>query len=533
MPPARHQTAARGAQSPPALIVGGSGSNSGKTVATLALLCALRARGLRIHMAKTGPDYIDTAFHAALSGMPAANLDIWMSRAARPARGQGRPLRRLPAGLQRLVARMCTPGPDGRPPDLLLTEGAMGLYDGGACGEGCTAQLATLLGWPVLLILAARGLGQSVAALAEGFLRHRPRWLAAGQTTGFAGLICTHLGSPRHAAIVREALGPVCANAGVPLLGLLPRAGAPLLPSRHLGLHEARETLPTLDTAALAHWLEAHCDVSGLLKRLGLPSHGERPTPAAEPSPSGASALPPPAFPTGQAAFFPLGPPCNRHRKRYRIGIARDAAFSFCYADLPALLEELGAECVFFSPLADAAPPPCHGLYFPGGYPELHAQGLAVNRPMLAALRQLAEAGLPIYGECGGYIYLMQAIEVEGRSLPMSGLLPLTCRLEQGRAALGYRLAEALPGWPASEPAARPLRVRGHEFHYAALLPASASASCAQLWRLRDSHGTELGPEGCRCGKVAGSWLHLYPEGARRFWRSWLAALPARLPCPR
>lgn len=131
----------------PGLIVGGTGSNAGKTVTTLALLCALQARGLRVHAAKTGPDFIDTAFHAALTGAPAANLDVWMCRASRPNRA-GEPLRRIPQGLARIFARMRAPGMDGRAPDILVVEGAMGLYDGGAGGSGCTAQLAALLGLP-------------------------------------------------------------------------------------------------------------------------------------------------------------------------------------------------------------------------------------------------------------------------------------------------------------------------------------------------------------------------------------------------
>ncbi|MEE0814687.1 MAG: cobyrinate a,c-diamide synthase, partial [Desulfovibrio fairfieldensis] len=174
----------------PGLIVGGTGSNAGKTVTTLALLCALQARGLRVHAAKTGPDFIDTAFHAALTGAPAANLDVWMCRASRPNRA-GEPLRRIPQGLARIFARMRAPGMDGRAPDILVVEGAMGLYDGGAGGSGCTAQLAALLGLPVLLVLNAHGLGQSVAALAEGFLRHRPAWSAGTGQPAFAGMICT------------------------------------------------------------------------------------------------------------------------------------------------------------------------------------------------------------------------------------------------------------------------------------------------------------------------------------------------------
>ncbi|MGE9984771.1 cobyrinate a,c-diamide synthase [Desulfovibrio sp. SGI.169] len=502
----------------PGLVVAGTGSNTGKTVTTLALLCALRARGLRVHAAKSGPDFIDAAFHAALTGAPAANLDVWMCREARACGGEA-PLRRMPGGLARIFARMRRPDADGRPADMLLVEGAMGLYDGGAGGAGCTAQLAALLGLPVLLTLNTHGLGQSVAALAEGFLRHRPAWAVHAGQPAFAGMICTHVGGKKHGEILRQALAPLTAETGVPLLGLLPREGAPQLKSRHLGLVEARESLPGLNREALSAWLEAHCQVTALLRALNAPL-GVVPAQAA---PASVTDAPP-------ARFFTPRVRRLKAARRPRLGVAWDAAFSFCYADLPALLRELGAELHFFSPLRDAAPPACDGLYFPGGYPELHAQALAANTGMRATLRALAKQGLPIYGECGGYIYLMRALRLNGRHYPMSGLLPLTCLMDGQRAALGYRAARALPGWPAVcapglSGSARPLRARGHEFHYGRLEEATLPNGCAPLWQLSDSQGAILGPEGCRLGAAAGSWLHLYPEGARRFWRAWLAGL--------
>ena len=506
----------------PGLIVGGTGSNAGKTVTTLALLCALRVRGLRVHAAKTGPDFIDTAFHAALTGAPAANLDVWMCREARPDSGR-RPLRRVPQGLARVFARMRGPGADGRNADLLLVEGAMGLYDGGAGGAGCTAQLAALLGLPVLLALNVHGLGQSVTALAEGFLRHHPAWTADAGPPSFAGMICTHVGGEKHKEILRQALAPLTAQTGVPLLGLLPRDGAPQLESRHLGLVEARESLPGLDHESLAVWLEAHCDVTALLRTLGAPVGG-----FLAQSPVAAVASAPPT------RFFAPRIRSGTAARRPRLGVAWDAAFSFCYADLPALLRELGAELHFFSPLRDAAPPSgCDGLYFPGGYPELHASALAANTAMRASLRALANQGMPVYGECGGYIYLMRALRLDGRDYPMSDLLPLTCLMGGQRAALGYRAARALSGWPVACAPGLPgtatvLQARGHEFHYGHLEETKLPSGCVPLWQLSDSKGAILGPEGCRLGSVAGSWLHLYPEGSRRVWRAWLAGLSAQ-----
>ena len=506
---------------PPGLVVAATASGAGMTVAAMGLVRALRAAGLDVRAAKTGPDFIDTAGLAVASGAPAANLDAWMCRPG----SRGRP-RVLPAGLGRLRRRLLGPVPEGRPTEasFLVVEGAMGLYDGGPGGAGGAAQLARLLDLPVLLVLDVRGMGQSVAALAEGFLRHSP----PGGAPRFAGLLCAQAGGPGHERLVRRALAPVLRTTGLPLVGVLPRAEAPRLASRHLGLVEAREALAGLDLDALGRWFAAHCDVPGLLRALGLRQPRALPAPERGISPGAetpAAGVTPPA-PDAGAAVFPVRRRAGRNPGRPRVGIARDAAFCFCYADLPALLAELGAEPVFFSPLADAAPPPgCAGLYFPGGYPELHAEALAANAPMLTALRGLARAGLPIYAECGGYIYLMRELEAHGRWYPLTGLLPLACRLGDRLAALGYREATPAPGWlpEGFAPAGRPLTVRGHEFHYSRLIADTLPAGCAPLWHVTDAAGKDRGPEGCRFGSVAGSWLHLYPEGSRRFWKAWLA----------
>ena len=204
--------------------------------------------------------------------------------------------------------------------------------------------------------------------------------------------------------------------------------------------------------------------------------------------------------------------------------MAWDAAFSFCYADLPALWQELGAQVAVFSPLRDSAPPPyCAGLYFPGGYPELHAAALAANTSFRTALTRLADAGLPIYGECGGYIYLMRSLRLSGQDYPMSGLLPQTCTLTDRRAALGYRAAGLADGRPPTQTAAPPLDA-GTRIPLCSGRMAPLPPPAAPLWRLYDSAGGLLREEGCRLGSVAGSWLHCYPEGSRRFWRTWLRA---------
>jgi cobyrinic acid a,c-diamide synthase len=506
--------------------VASNASGAGKTLTTLSLLCALRARGLNAAAAKSGPDYIDAGFHAAVTGTPAFNLDVWMSRAAWPPaprsanreavtetlrHTRARAICKIPGGLARLFSRLCASS------DIILVEGAMGLYDGAADGSGeglaSSAHLAMLLHLPVLLLIHAGGMGQSVGALAEGFLRHRPAWLAhCGKELAFAGLVCTHVGGEKHKAILRAALREIEGETGVPLLGLLPREGAPHLASRHLGLVEAREAAPALNPSALADWMEANCDIGALLARIGF----AKKHPGQKRKTGGAF--------TGSGTGAP-------HAGKIRIGIARDAAFSFCYADLPDLLAELGVRSVFFSPLTDVAPPSCEALYFPGGYPELHARELAANRAMLEALRDVAGQGRPVYGECGGYIYLMRSLRYGGMDYVLGGLLPLACVVGEGRAALGYRGVRALPGWPqrargtGERSGSGGLWARGHEFHYGKLVETGLPAGCVPVWRMYDSAGADLGFEGCRKDGVAGSWVHLYPEGARRFWKTWLRGI--------
>lgn len=428
--------------------------------------------------------------------------------------------------------------------DLLLIEGAMGLYDGGAGGRGSCARMALALDLPILLLLDCQGLGQSVAALAQGYLCHRPPWLKKGQRLNFCGLLLNRVGSARHQEMLASALAPLMRRAQLKFLGFLTREGAPKLSSRHLGLVQAHEADAnnSLAEASLAEWFSAHCDLAALLAALSLPTFPQAgpgrqacldksalclrsPAPLSEPE---ASAIPGEfAQNLAPQACLKQQSPCTSWPARFfrpkrsvraslRIGIANDAAFSFCYADLPALLAEMGAEVCFFSPLCDPAPPPgCAALYFPGGYPEEHLPALSGNQTMLHALRSLASQGMPIYGECGGLLYLLEGFWREERFWPLAGLLPGQASLGPRLAELGLRKAQCLAGWPC----AKPISLRGHLFHYARM---QGQSQAKPLWKLWDSAGLELGLAGLREGNVAASWLHLYPAGSRAFWRAWL-----------
>ncbi|MEG2172124.1 MAG: cobyrinate a,c-diamide synthase [Desulfovibrionaceae bacterium] len=484
---------------PPALMVGGMCSGCGKTTLTLALLAALRARHMVVQACKAGPDFIDPAHHAVFTGRPSYNLDAWMG-------GTDGLERAFAAAIDSLNASpAASPSMIRAPRDiaphlqrLLLVEGVMGLFDGAAPppragnnlgeGEGSSATVARLCALPVLLVVDVRGMAQSAAAVVQGFLRYRP-------DISFVGIVCTHVGGLRHQSILRQAL----AHCDAPLLGLLPRADAPHLPSRHLGLLMPHEL--HLHAAPLAAWLENHMDIDTLLRRLCPlnPSHGQQKT----------ARVNTPAV-TTSLTRAPSSPALPRHKKtRPTIAIAHDAAFCFLYPDFPEVLRQEGANTIFFSPLHDAVLPPCAALYLPGGYPELHAEQLSANTALRAAILAYAQSGGTIYGECGGYMYMMHSITTAAGTWPMTACLPLTCRLETQRAALGYRHAR-----PASAAfwGDDTLCVRTHEYHYARVLP---GPELPPLWQVSDAALRPLPDEGVQLGRLAGSWLHLYPQGAR------------------
>lgn len=526
-----HSSMPSAAQPParmPVLVVAGTHSGCGKTTVTLALMAALTRRGLRVQPMKAGPDYIDPGLHAAVTGRPGWNLDGWMCGAE---------------GVRRSFARAVRAGDphdaSHSAPDIAVIEGVMGLYDGASAdgGQGSTAEVAALLDAPVLLVADVRGMSRSAAALVGGYTRFDP-------ALRFAGVVCNRVGGPGHHDLLCGALAAHCPE--TPLLGLLARDEALGLPSRHLGLAQAHELEWATLTARLADWFEAGLaaagqSLDGLLSHCAAmaPTATETPAPDALHATPEALVTPASASAAAHATHVAEGP-----TRRVRIGIARDAAFSFLYPENLFLLEEAGAEPVFLSPLDDAElPRGLGGLLLPGGYPELHAARLAANAPMLAAVRTLAAQGRPVHGECGGFMYLMRSItDTHGNLHAMTGCLPAACRMDARLRALGYREAQALRASPFG-PAGTVLR--GHEFHYSRLDPASKEVSpgpvAAQsghsghsVWTLRDRNGTPLGTEGLCAGSVSGSYVHLHfgsnPAAARAFVAA--CAAPGDIPCP-
>ncbi len=441
-PPSTAPVATRG------LIIAAPGTRSGKTTLTLGLLRALHRQGLNVAPYKIGPDYIDPKYHEAASGQPCFNLDGWAMR---------------PSLLAHLLTR-------GRGMDLCIAEGVMGLFDGAATtginGNGSTADLARLTGWPVLLVINCAGMGQSVGAVLRGFAAHDSQ-------IRLAGVIANNVASPRHRAVLAEGL----ASTAVPVLGFLPTDAALRLPSRHLGLHQACEHSDLEQLIGHAAELVArHCDLSAILSSAGTSS---LPSSAAATSPT-ATALP------------PLG---------QRIAIARDAAFGFAYNHLLTHWRRQGAEILPFSPLADEAPADdADAIYLPGGYPELHANRLANARHFLGALQEQARRGTLIYGECGGYMVLGEGIEdAAGKRHAMANLLPLQTSFRKRRLHLGYRRLSCPSPFAGLDTTTR---YTAHEFHYATI---TSQGSAPALFIEHDSRR----PVGLCIGRVAGSFMHL------------------------
>jgi cobyrinic acid a,c-diamide synthase len=429
-----------------ALIIAAPHSGAGKTTVTLAVLAALRKRGIRARAAKAGPDYIDPAFHAAVTGAASVNLDSWAM-----------------AGdlLDALAAQAAESA------DLVVIEGVMGLFDGAAtpAGQrGATADLAAHFGAPVVLVVDVARQAQSAAAIVRGFATH-------DAAVRIGGVILNRVAGERHRALVADAI----AAFGIPVLGALPRDAALTLPERHLGLVQAGEH-PDLDSLIdrLAATAERHLDLDALI---------------------GTAAPFTFAAPTGATAALP--PPGQR------IALASDRAFSFVYPHLLEAWRSAGAEIVPFSPLADVPPAQdADSCWLPGGYPELHAETLAAARKFSTGLRRFAETR-PVHGECGGYMVLGEGLEDKaGRRHPMTGLLGHSTSFAKPKLHLGYRTARLLSDCLLGRAG---MIVRGHEFHYASLLSAGSDKPFAEV---ADSDSRMREKTGGRRGRVTGAFFH-------------------------
>lgn len=451
-----------------AFLIGGTQSGCGKTTIALALMAAYRSRGLRVQPFKVGPDFIDPGFHTRVTGLESRNLDGWMLSREYNLKLFGR-----------LLAAS----------DMAIVEGVMGIYDGydGASEAGSSAEMAKVLGLPAILVVDARSMARSAAALVHGFKHFDP-------ALNLAGVIFNRIGGPGHLEYLKEAM-----SAGVPdfpVLGGIPREDSIGIAERHLGLVTAEETPLDPDwLKRLIDLVERYVDLDLLREKteFRLSSLGELPE-------------------DSSATRRPCTP----------IAVARDAAFCFYYPDNLDLLRSEGAEVRFFSPLAgEAVPEGSAGLYLGGGYPELFAAEISGNEPFLESVRRAVSRGMPVYAECGGLMTLSRFIEsTDGERRSMAGILPFGTRMLRRRKALGYTETVLRRSCLLGE-AGQVLR--GHEFHYSEIVEEEEDPAMETVYELRRRKFEASRLEGYALGEVLASYIHLHwgsaPSAAKSFVR--------------
>jgi cobyrinic acid a,c-diamide synthase len=441
-------------------VIAGLAGDVGKSLVTLGTIRALRSRGKVVAPFKKGPDFIDAAWMGAASDRCGRNLDTYMMPEAS------------------ILGSLGSAAPEA---DVAVIEGNRGLFDGlDARGSHSTAQLSHLIGAPVVLVINVTKVTRTVAAFVLGCQTMDP-------DLAIAGVVLNRVGTSRQEAVITEAIE---LEAGIPVLGAIPRLTEQHLPSRHLGLVTALEHPDRDDVlASLGEVIEEHLDVAAL-----------------EEIANRAAPLPAPAD----------SPHVEDRGEGVRIGVLRDRAFSFYYPENLSALEDAGAELVDISPLADEELPEVDALYAGGGFPEVHAEELAANERLRVLLKEKIDAGLPVWAECGGLMYLARSLEREGRSLPMVGALPIAVEQKkkpQGHGYVSVKVDRENPFLPEG------FTFRGHEFHYSRLLPGDGAGET--VFALERGVGVGGGRDGLRVGNVVAGYTHLHalgaPEWAPRF----------------
>ncbi|MFB5661838.1 cobyrinate a,c-diamide synthase [Alteribacillus sp. HJP-4] len=392
----------------PRVIIAGTGSGTGKTTITVGLMAAFIKTGLAVQGFKCGPDYIDPSYHTAVTGRSSRNMDSWML-----------PHKDMLSYFQR--------GAEGA--DLSIIEGVMGLYDGKSpeSDQGSTAEISKLLQAPVILVVDISSMARSAAAIVKGFQ-------ALSEDVNIGGVIVNNAGSEGHYKLCKTAIEKEC---GVPVVGYLKRGDVPQIPERHLGL------IPALERGELDELFDKLSSVMKQQVQLNEVKRIAEKAGELERNKS-ASAM---------------------KRKTVRIAVARDHAFNFYYPENLELLEENGAELLYFSPLkGEPLPLESDALYIGGGFPEEFAAELAASTETKESILQGIRKGMPVYAECGGYMYLCKSImTTDGLSHTMIGAIPSTIQMTTNLAALGYREVEALHDTVLLK---KGEQARGHEFHY-------------------------------------------------------------------
>ncbi|KRF03340.1 cobyrinic acid a,c-diamide synthase [Paenibacillus sp. Soil766] len=451
----------------PRFVVAGIGSGAGKTTVTIGLMAALQQRGLRVQGFKCGPDYIDPTYHTAVSGRQSRNLDTWM----------------LSHNTMKEIFLRGSANAD-----VSVIEGVMGMFDGNdpLSDAGSTAEIAELLDCPVLLVVNAQSMARTAAAIVLGFQQ------LAGPRR-IAGVIANKCGSDAHYKLVKAAIEQVCS---IPVLGWLCRDDGLQVPERHLGLVpaiERGELAPLFRHAA--NVIEKGIDLDAILALAGEAPVLDWPE---------------------QRLFADMAVSGTRPI----IAVAKDAAFNFYYPENLELLEHLGARVRLFSPLAgEAVPDNAAGVYIGGGFPEEFASRLSENRHVREDIKTRAEAGLPVFAECGGYMYLTRSItDRSGEKHEMVGLIPAEVRMESTLAALGYREVKGLRD---SALLAEGETIRGHEFHYSTIAVNPDQDECPYAYETKGLRGA--GKDGYALPTLTAGYTHVHfasnVEAAKRFVR--------------
>ena len=430
-----------------AFVVAGTASAVGKTTVALAIVAALRSRGLTVQPFKCGPDFIDGGHLAVAASHAARNLDTWM----------------LDAEANRGIFSRASPSCD-----VAVVEGMMGLFDGvtGSSEEGSTAEIAKLLDLPVVLVVDAGNSARSIAAVIRGFETFDSK-------LRFAGIVLNRVAGDAHFSMLESAIRQ---SSTVPVLGWLPVEADAVIPERHLGLHTAAEGI----SASLA-------TLTGLGNRLDI-QHLLN------------------ATVSNQRFATPPISGAEPNYKGIRVGVPRDRAFSFYYEDNLDLFRENGVEIVEFSPIADPAlPKSLHALYFGGGYPELYAAELSRNGSLLQDIRDFANTNKPVYAECGGLMYLAEKLTtIDGCSYPMAGILPVAVEMTKALVQFGYADVEFAHDCLLGQ---KGTHVRGHSFHCSRIL-APDSLGC--VYSVHYSLSDRREKEGFVRGRVLGTYIHLH-----------------------
>ena len=436
----------------PRVVIAATASGVGKTTVTVALIGAMRARGLKVAAFKCGPDYLDPTYHERVAGVRSHNLDGWMmDRDAVLAT-----FTRVSAGA-----------------DIAVIEGMMGLFDSATPTgeEGSTAQLAKWLAAPVILVTDASGVARTIAAVAAGFARFDP-------AVRVAGMICNRVGSRGHLDLLRAA------QPEVPIVGGFPASSELAFPERHLGLLMADEA--SVPQRLIEGWSRLAADWLDLDAIVEIARSA-------------------PGLEAGRAANASVD---LISRPQSRIGIAYDAAFHFYYEDNLNRLRSLGAQLVNFSPIRDRELPEVDGLYFGGGYPEVFARELSSNSAMLAAIAGFAARGGVIYAECGGLMYLADSIRtLDGARWPMAAIIPGVAVMSDRLQALGYVEVETRAD---SILGAAQTRFRGHQFRYSTLEGDESGNRIDRIYKVAPRWGGAPFAEGYRVGNVLASYVHAH-----------------------